>query len=233
MSGEDQEARLRREALRLNERFLTEVVEAWDLCPWSRPARARGEVAREVWTGPLSGEDAVPEGIVTWVREIAASPHLAVALLICPRGPEEPEAWLRVAETLRTSALEAPGQARLLAVAPFHPRLPWSAARPASLVPLFRRSPDPTLQLVRLEVLRGLDAKGDGVDRYAGPDALERLLRGELPPPRPSVSERVAAANAARLEDAGGAAALLATLDAIHADRAQTYARLAAGEGMP
>jgi hypothetical protein len=198
------EEALAREALRLNARFLEEVVEALDLCPWSRPARQRGEVLRHVWTPALEEGRAVPAELGAWIEGVAADAGVAVALLICPRGMVDAEAWRGFAERVRVEVLEAPGRPRHLAVAAFHPELPWSAARPASLVPLFRRSPDPTLQLVRLEVLRGLAEKGDGEDRYGGADALERLLRGELPAPRPSISAQVAAANAARGGGGGG-----------------------------
>jgi hypothetical protein len=45
------------------------------------------------------------------------------------------------------------------AVAAFHPELPFTAASPSEAIPLFRRSPDATLQWLRL-------------------DALERVRRG-------------------------------------------------------
>src|SRR5439155_23669106 len=95
---------------------------------------------------------------------------------------------------------------------------------PSSLVPFLRRSPDPSLQLVQLDMLE--DARGRGHGKFvfdystAGLEELRRRTQA------PSVPARIAQDNRDTFEHTG-AAAFEAILGDIRADRDRTYARLA------
>ena len=164
------------EALRVNARYVEEVVIGWGLCPWAARAWNEGQVTQRVFT------DAEPD-----VEPVAAF----VDELVAGRTPRS--AW----RSFRASpARSAPGRGSPNAsarargaflAAAFHPdyRPPdGEALDPARLVPLIRRTPDPTLQLVRaslLENLRGQVSNDVARDNHAtvtarGPAALAALL---------------------------------------------------------
>ena len=182
-------ARLVAEALRVNARYVEEAVIGWDLCPWAARAWSDGQVTQRVFT------DSEPElgAVVAFVDELVATPDAAIGLAIFPRIACTVGAWEKFAERVRRARGE------FLAAA-FHPDYgapaePLDAAR---LVPFIRRTPDPTLQLVRASL----------IDR----------LRGEA-------SADVGRANLATVA-ARGLPALDALLTAIRRDRDASYARL-------
>lgn len=201
MDGREHEVR------RLLERYLVEVVEAFELCPWARPARLAGELAVAVlWGQPA--EDA-------WVSAAArllADPRAKVAMVIAPE-------WHGGAAALR--ALRDRVAARLPAagVADFHPDAALDLATPARLVPYLRRAPDPLLQLVPLALLDAVRAAPPAADLAA----QARMLGGGAPAPRGDAADRIAASNHARV--AADPAAIAARFEAIAADRAASYAR--------
>lgn len=199
------------EVLRILTRYLVEVVEAYDLCPWARSARTNGEVAIEVlWGAPP---------IDTWIaaaRRALDRPATRVAMVVAPELAIEPRA-------LRTIRDEVSAVIRDTGVAEFHPRGIYDATSPARLVPYLRRSPDPLLQLVPLSLLQTVRGAPPAVDR-----ALQmQILSGLAAPPRGDVADRIAADNHATV--AVHKRELAATLDAITADRDASYA--AAGIG--
>ena len=170
------EAALVAEALRVNARYVEEVVIGWGLCPWAARAWTEGQVTQRVFT------DAEPDvqPVAAFVDELVARPDAAIGLAIFPRVACTLGAWERFAERVRRA------RGAFLAAA-FHPdyRPPdGEALDPARLVPLIRRTPDPTLQLVRaslLENLRGQVSSDVARDNHAtvtarGPDALAALL---------------------------------------------------------
>ncbi|HXJ23688.1 MAG TPA: DUF1415 family protein [Polyangia bacterium] len=175
------------EALRLNARYVEEVVIAWDLCPWAAQSWRRGAVARRVL------RQADPAEVLPVIDELAASPEVEIGLLIFARLEIEPAAFDRFAERLRRALRPPP-----FLLAAFHPDLRASAADAASLVPFIRRTPDPTLQLVRSTLIDGL-ARG-------GRD----------------LSSEIAGANFATVQ-AGTPAALDAVIRDIHRDRDRAY----------
>ena len=193
------------EVRRLLERYLVEIVEAYDLCPWAHAARTGGELAIEVlWEQPA--EDA-------WVAaagRLLARPGTRVAMVIAPEYRGE----LRALRDRVAARIPSAG------VADFHPGAHLDLATPARLVPTLRRSPDPLLQLVPLALL-------DSVRSAPPPPALAdqaRMLLGHAQAPRGDVVERLAAANFARVT--ADPAAFAARLDDIAADRARSYARV-------
>jgi hypothetical protein len=196
------------EVMRILERYLVEVVERHELCPWARMARARREIAVGVlWgTPPLDA----------WVAEaerLLAVPVTRVAMVIAPELATSREAF---------SALRDQVAARLpsAGVAEFFPAAALDLATPARLVPFLRRSPDPLLQLVPLAVIDTVRA----APPTAGLAQQASMLRGHAASPPSAPADRIAAANHAAV--AGAHAAITAVLDDIAADRRAAYARV-------
>jgi hypothetical protein len=150
------DAALVAQALRVNGRYVEEVVIGWDLCPWAARAWLDRQVVQRVFT------DAALDGgpVAAFIDALVAKPDAAIGLAIFPRVACTIGAWESFAERVRRARADAP----FLAAA-FHPDYraadgPLDAAR---LVPFIRRTPDPTIQLVRaslIERLRG-DASAD------------------------------------------------------------------------
>jgi hypothetical protein len=194
------------EALRLNARYVDEIVLGFDLCPWAAKAYQGGEVRRRA----LLDAAPTPEGVVSVIDELAGAPEVAIGLVVFPRLVTRAAAFDAFAERVRRAdharrpdAATSPPAPTFL-IAAFHPGAPETFATPPQLVSFLRRTPDPTLQLVRTSVLRR--ATGEG----------------------PAVSDDVTRRNFASVS-ARGAAALDAVLRDIRRDRDESYARL--GEG--
>jgi len=169
------------EALRLNDRYVREVVEAFNVCPFARGARLSGAAVREV--SLLDACD--PSAVVAVVdRYERGSPEVSVVQVIYPRLKVSAlafDALVSAARALRAAREQTPP----FALASFHPDLALDASTPDALVAFFRRTPDPTIQLVRRSVI---DALTRDPEAYAA--QVERFLRGEAPPP-PSVAARI------------------------------------------
>jgi hypothetical protein len=148
-------AALAAEALRVNARYVEEVVIGWNLCPWAARAWHDGQVVRRVFEASAPAADAV----VAFAGELAVNPAAAIGLAIFPRAALGVSAWERFAEHARRGV-------RGFLVAAFHPDYGDAAGAridPARLVAFIRRTPDPTLQLVRASLLDGLARDGRDV----------------------------------------------------------------------
>ena len=195
------------EVRRILDRYLVEVVEAYDLCPWARSARNGGEVAVEI----LWGEPAVD----AWARAAEAAlahPETRVAMVVAPETTLSPAELRRVRDRV---GARIPG----VGVAHFHPDAALDLASPARLVPFLRRSPDPLLQLVPLALLdsvRGAPSAARLVQQV-------QMLLGTAAPPRGDVADRIAAVNHTRVS--AEVDAIVQCLDQIAADRRAAYAR--------
>jgi hypothetical protein len=195
------------EVRRVLERYLIEVVEKFDLCPWAKPSRLGDEVAIEVLWG-------IPT-IDAWsdtARELLARPQTRVAMVVAPEIEATPSE-LRVIRNRVASRISTAG------IADFHPDAIVDTGTPARLVPALRRSPDPLLQLVPLallETVRGQPAKAGLVEQA-------QILSGQLAPPRGDVADRIAAANHTRVM--ANRAELEAVLASIAEDRRTSYPR--------
>jgi hypothetical protein len=191
------------EALRLNTRYLREVVLAWNLCPWAEKALEGGQVRQHV----LLDEKPPPQAALPFLDELTGQADFAIGLLIFPRFALAAPAFDAFAERVRRAdharrpdAATSPPSPEFL-IAAFHPDAAQTFATPPQLVSFLRRTPDPTLQLVRTSVLRRATGEGRGVSD----DVTQRNYD--------SVTER-------------GAAALDAALRDIRRDRDESYARL-------
>jgi hypothetical protein len=198
------------EVLRILERYLVEVVERHELCPWARATREHHELSAGVLWGTPS--------LAQWIAEaerLLATPGTRIAMVVAPE---------LAASRAELAAVRDGVAARIpsAGVAEFHPAADLDLSTPARLVPFVRRSPDPLLQLVPFAVIDAVRAVG------AAPPAAARaqqatMLGGHAAAPRRELAERIAAANHATV--AAHHAAITAVLDAIAADRRAAYAR--------
>jgi len=181
--------RLVAEALRVNARYVEEVVIGWELCPWAARAWIDGQVKQRVF----AAADADADAVVAFIDELSAKPDAAIGLAIFPLVACTVGAWEKFAESVRRAR-------NVFVAAAFHPDYgaPDGLLDAARLVPFIRRTPDPTLQLVRA--------------------SLVDSLRGQ-------VSADVGRANFATVT-ARGLAKLDALLTDIRRDRDVSYARL-------
>jgi hypothetical protein len=200
------------EALRLNARYVEEVVIGWGLCPWAAQAWRDGAVARRVLVEPVPELAAAqaPEvaRVLGFIDEIVSNPASSIGLAIFPRATLTEAAWGSFAERVRRAdrARRAPAERAPFLLAAFHPGSGESAAavtvaNAGALVSFIRRTPDPMLQLVRASLLDRLAPAG-----------------GDL-------SDEIARANLAAVK-ARTPAALDALVREIRGDRDASYARL-------
>jgi len=195
-----------REALRVNARYVEEVVIGWGLCPWAAQAWRDGAVARRVLVDQAPDRSPDIDAVLAFIDELASNPATSIGLAIFPRATPTEAAWGTFAERVRRAdrARRAPAAAAPFLLAAFHPGSGGTAAaagNPGALVSFLRRTPDPTLQLVRASLLDGLARDG-------------RDLSGEI-----------ARANFAAV-GARTPAALDAVVRDIRRDRDASYARL-------
>ncbi len=220
------DAEWEREALRLCDRYVREVVLDFGLCPWAEPVLRTGRVGRAVC---LSPEPTSTECLPFFDRFAAASaPPVDIGLLVFPRHTGGWASFDAFAERVRRADRQrwASPATSVFLVAAFHPDGVETFTAAHQMVSFLRRTPDPMLQLVRAEIIDRLKENqptvSDDVARR-NYDALGARAAGAVP--------RDAPGGAGRLDPPGGASRLDAVVRAIRADRDTTYARLGAGLG--
>jgi hypothetical protein len=186
-----------REVLARNDRYLREFVEALRLCPYAKQCRENGKLHRRVlWTR----DDALPA-----IREIEALPaqDVEVALLIFAGEPATGEASARdftaFSADLRERMFAAHGGDAPFYCVAFHPDLPRDLLDANRAVHFIRRSPDPTLQLVRASVLTSVRGASGGGSRYVDTSKLSLEEALALASPL-SLAERIAQTNFATVQ---------------------------------
>lgn len=196
-----------RETLRLYTRYQTELVEDLNLCPWARRARLNEQVRVQVQLQVDTSETESLEQISLW----ASRSDVEIGLLIFPRiglGRREFERF--VAGLVRADAARLGLSSPRFALAAFHPDAHADTASAERLVPYWRRTPDPTIQLVlmsALERVRHGDTGGTGYFDLSQIDLHDPKSAASLfAPARESLRERVALANQKTLEDLGASA---------------------------
>jgi hypothetical protein len=171
-------------ALARNDRYLREFVEALELCPFARRCREMGRLARRVLRGGQPGE-----ATSAAVQELEATTEdqVEVALLIYPEFAGTLRQFEEFRDEVRRSVL-------LFYCVAFHPQLPMDLSDENRAVSFLRRSPDPTLQLVRIATLDRVRSGRPGGSVYL--DA-SKLSAEDLRSLQPSlgVSEQIARAN--------------------------------------
>jgi hypothetical protein len=203
---------LRAETLRVNDRYLREVVLGFGLCPWAERAIDGGELRRAVVFDQTPGVE-VALAFIDELRLIdqqrpTDQPALtgreaSVGMLIFPCAALSSPAFDRYTEEVRRADRDrCRGLGRTeFVMAAFHPGASESFETPYQLVSFVRRTPDPTIQLVRAELLEQIRAA------------------------RPAVSDDLALQNYATVK-ARGPAELDAVLRDIRRDRDQSHAAL-------
>jgi hypothetical protein len=188
------------EVLARNDRYIRDFVEALHLCPYARRCREAGKLHRRVIR---RREDALAA-----VREIETLPEDAVevALLIFPGEPADGSESARAFESFCAGLREQMsgpqgGPASFYSVA-FHPDLPRDLLDLHRAVRFIRRSPDPTLQLVRASVLQSVRGELGGGSRYVDTSRLSLEEAMALASPL-SLAERIAEANLGTLQREG------------------------------
>ena len=179
--------------LERNDRYVREFVEALHLCPYARTCRESGKLHRRV----LARSEDAPQAMA----EIEALPEdsVEVALLIFPDAPTGSEESARQFESFCASL--RPRLRHFYCVA-FHPDLPRDLLDAHRAVQFIRRSPDPTIQMVRASVLRAVRGPDDGGTRVVDPGTLtlEQLMTIASPL---SLADRIAEANLETLRREG------------------------------
>lgn len=212
--------RLCAEALRVYHRYATEVIEPLGLCPWARRARLDGKVTHRVMLDPLPR----PEDVLPLLDEVTLDPQFEIGLVLFPTLMIDAPEFRRFVASLRT-ADDARRQGALppLLMADFHPAVALDKGSPARLISFIRRTPDPTIQLVRRTVLDAVRKNDPGDKIYA---SAEDIALGRLPDrPAAPLHMRIADQNHATVEEYGFER-LSALLDDILRDRNQAYAEL-------
>ena len=161
--------------LQHSDRYLLELVERWDICPFARRCREDGRLWRRIiW--PTTAQDAADrmDAAIDALESKAMEGMPEVALLLCP-GLQHVDA--RAFNEIYVAA-RARYQTRhpkpAFYVVAFHPTLRLNANTPASLVNFWRRSPHPTLQFVSVALLARLRQ----VDRIKDPNRIALEMAG-------------------------------------------------------
>ncbi|GIW72316.1 MAG: hypothetical protein KatS3mg102_1858 [Planctomycetota bacterium] len=206
-----------REVLRINERYVTEIVEAFGICPFARRARERGQIARTVLpqSDPARALGPALQALLALERTEPAQVLMGMFIFPCLRIGLR--AFSAFAERLQQAYAARCGPARQFVGVVFHPGYALRATSPAAAVPWLRRSPDPTLQWTRHSALEAARRA-----LPAGPLPQGGLVRTD---PHSAVSARIAAANFALVTDEARRIELERIFADIAADRARSYAR--------
>lgn len=208
------------EALRIYRRYQVEIVEALHLCPWAESSRQKGRVAERVITAPDSSLDEVLAAVDAFEKDATVE----VGLLIFPRSALDPREFDRyVARVAREDATRRPVGSSPFAMAAFHPHAEPDLKEPERLIPFLRRTPDPTIQLVRLDVLaRVRDGFAEGTQFI---DVRFLVIAGLTAEDTMPLRERIARSNH-RTVLRVGVDAIEKLLSTIIEDRNASYGRL-------
>ena len=217
---------LRLEALRVYRRYMLEVVEGFTLCPWAAAARRDGHVAECVI---LAENQHDPQQSLALLASLESTLETDIALFIYPDleldrlGFEGFVRTLRERDAARYEVGTIP-----FAMAAFHPDARADLKEPERLIPFLRRTPDPTIQVVRrtaLDRVRGSSQEGTSFFD------LTDLATLPLPQKEPvSLRQRIAQANLDTALEVG-----IETLETlfqdIRRDRDESYARIRRRQG--
>ncbi|HYJ08350.1 MAG TPA: DUF1415 family protein [Polyangiaceae bacterium] len=197
--------------LKVYERYAVEVVERFGFCPWARSTRESGSLSLRVL---FSTNQHDFDESLELLRELHHDTNTGdIALAIYPLLDLDRLAFEDFVRRLRAAAqpsLDA------FAMAAFHPRAAADLSHPDKLVPYVRRSPDPTLQLVRKSALSAIKGLSSGT-AFIDVTALSALGLKALQDPAPKpVRERIAEQNLTAVREVGPA-----TIDAVLTDIAR------------
>lgn len=229
--AEDFAEALRQATLEAYERYAVEVVERFNFCPWARSSRESGDVTLRVVFS--ADRDDFDESLRSLNDLHEQAPATDIALFIYPLLDLDRLGFEDYARRLRTRAETGQKNLDAFAMAAFHPAAGADLTHPDRLVPFVRRSPDPTLQLVRksaLSSIKGLSGGTAFLDVSALTEAAVKALQHPAQPAPKPVRERIAEQNLATVRDAG-TEAVEALLTDIARHREAAHERLFARYG--
>jgi hypothetical protein len=213
---------LERQTVRLTERYVAEVVLAFDLCPWAAPALQGNRVQISVITDffwPSELERAARQCDATLERTRADA---ELVLVVMPRLSASRLDMDQLLARFRAEMTEREGVASF-ALASFHPEAAPDTASGERFIPFLRRSPDPLVQAVRFSSLAAVDSRLSGGTTFLDPTALDLSSWSNEEPE--TLRARIARRNLGRVLERG-IGELEARLADILADRNRTHREL-------
>ncbi|MEO7109055.1 MAG: DUF1415 family protein [Polyangiaceae bacterium] len=204
------------EVVRVYRRYQSEIVEACGLCPWAE--RARIDKKTREWVIPEKDRASCNSSLAA-MDELFKEDHLEIAFLIYPNLKATRVEFERFVGRVR----EADSRRHPLGKIPFmfaafHPEAAADVSNPERLIPFLRRTPDPTIQLVRgsvVEKIRGRTPQGTQFFDT-------KTLLADLVPPQPAMREKIAQANLETIQKIG-VDEVRRRLDDILRDRNESY----------
>jgi hypothetical protein len=216
---ESSDSRWAAEAVRLYRRYEREIVDAHDFCPWASRVRRDGRLEEHVL---LQQSDKEVEPSLAVIDALPSGTDLA--LLLYPRLSLARDAFERFAARVRDASVirHTASRGSFVFVA-FHPDAESRIEEAERLIPFLRRTPDPTIQVLRSEVLDRVRAAASEGTQFVDPRAM-----GTWQPQPQSLRERIAEANLTTTLRIG-LDTLAGQLDDIIHDRQETYRGLEGG----
>lgn len=215
------------EAIRVYRRYGVDIVEALTLCPFAAPSRRGGHVVEYVSLVPeLSSEAALTDALEI-VHRAADDTTVEIGLVLFPLVDIARIDFARFVERLRRTHQDEP-TGLVMAMESFHPDSEVDTSSAERLIPFLRRTPDPTIQLVRQSVL---DRVRRGTEQgTAFFDITTMSLEALEAKPSKPLHTRIAETNHETVR-AHGADAIAQRFADVRRDRDESYARLRAQFG--
>lgn len=220
---------LERATLAVYERYAVEVVERFGFCPWARAARESGEVVLRVIFG--ANEDEFDESLSRLGELSRAADAPDIALFIYPLLDADRLGFEDYTRRLRARAEQGSPKLDAYAMAAFHPHAEVDLSHPDRLVPYVRRSPDPTLQLVKNSALSRIKGLTSGTAFLDVSTLSMQDFKALAEPPSKPLRERIAEQNLDTVTQVGPAVIEAALAD-IARDREEAHTALLARHGL-
>ncbi len=172
MLDAEMKRRLRAASLAANDRYVQAFLEEHSFCPFSRGGRLQGQTVRYVHFAEST--DATP--VVDRMAEVATQPGRVVVQVIFPMLTINADDFRQFCHDVTSAGNSRLGAGETYAVAPLHPELAYLTHNAYSIIPLFRRAPDPTIQWVRLDALESIYEGRSDKDIHVAPSELAAYL---------------------------------------------------------
>lgn len=184
------------QTLSRNDRYLREFIEALAICPYARSCRETGRLHREVLLHESLDQAAVAARIVELSEPAHAEIEVGLLIFPCLRtSAYEFDRFVRGVQRAYQAQMTAQGRSGGYFVVAFHPELDMKLDNADVAVRFMRRSPDPTIQIVRPDAIaricgdrdreilsRNIAESGLRAVLANNPTALAELLTGMRAP---------------------------------------------------